>query len=76
MSQAGLMMYYKLNDGIEIPADFTIENEWLAYLKSFTTGTASDMYIKALEDTHLLVLSNTIFFGTSQAERTLCVCGI
>jgi CRP/FNR family transcriptional regulator, anaerobic regulatory protein len=56
---SGLTMHYKLNDGIEIPADFTIENEWVAYLKSFTTGTASDMYIKALEDTHLLVLSNT-----------------
>ncbi len=57
--KSGLMMHYKIKDGIEIPADFTIENEWIAYLKSFTAGIASEMSIKALEDTHLLTLSNT-----------------
>jgi CRP-like cAMP-binding protein len=56
--QSGLTMHYKLIDGTEIPCDFTIENEWVAYLKSFTTGTVSDMNIKALEDTHVLLLSN------------------
>lgn len=55
--KSGLMMYYKINKGIEIPADFTKEYEWLAYLKSFTTDTPSDMSIKALEESHLLILS-------------------
>lgn len=55
----GLMMHYKIIDGVEVPADFTIENEWVAYLKSFSNGTASDMWIKTLEDTHLLTMSNT-----------------
>jgi len=55
----GLMMYYKNVDGIDIPADFAIENEWVTYLKSFSTGTQSDMSIKAIEDTLLLTISNT-----------------
>lgn len=59
--KSGLVMYYKIVDGIEIPADFAKENEWVAYLKSFNNGTASDMSIKALEDTHLLMLSNTVW---------------
>jgi CRP/FNR family transcriptional regulator, anaerobic regulatory protein len=57
--KSGLMMHYKIVDGIEVPADFTKENEWMAYLKSFTTHTPSDMNIKALEDTFLLTLSST-----------------
>lgn len=56
--KSGLLMHYKLVDGIEIPADFTKENEWAAYLKSFTTNNPSDMFIKALEDTDLYVLSS------------------
>ncbi len=50
-------MHYKIYDGVEIPCDFTIENEWLGYLKSFTGRTPSDMNINALEDTLLLRLS-------------------
>ncbi len=57
--KSGLMMHFKIVDGVEIPADFTKENEWIAYLKSFTTSVTSDMNIKALEDTNLLTLSNT-----------------
>jgi len=57
--KSGLIMHYKIINDIEIPADFTKENEWVAYLKSFTNATASDMSIKALEDTQLLTLSNT-----------------
>lgn len=57
--ESGLVMYYKLNDGTEIPCDFAIEHEWITYLKSFTSGTESDMYIRALEDTHVLALSVT-----------------
>ena len=56
--KTGVIMYYKINEGIEIPADFAMENEWVGYLKSFTSGTVSDMSIKALEDTHILTLSN------------------
>jgi CRP-like cAMP-binding protein len=56
--KSGLTMYYKISEGIEIPADFAMENEWIAYLKSFTSGTVSDMSIKALEDTNILTLSN------------------
>lgn len=55
--KTGLMMHYKIVDGVEIPADFAIENEWVAYLKSFSTGTPSDMYIKAIEDTTMFTLS-------------------
>jgi len=35
-----------------------MENEWIAHLESFTSGTASNMSIKALEDTSLLTLTN------------------
>lgn len=54
--EKGLAMYYKIVDGTEIPLDFAIENQWLAYLKSFTNRTASDMNIKVLEDTTLFTL--------------------
>lgn len=57
--ESGLMMYYKIIDGVEIPSDFAKENEWVAYLKSFSTGSISDMSIKAIEDTQILTLSNT-----------------
>lgn len=66
---SGLSMHYKITDGIEIPADFTVANEWLAYLKSFSTNTPSDnMYIKALEDTHLLLLSGSSLEKLSVAQ--------
>jgi CRP/FNR family transcriptional regulator, anaerobic regulatory protein len=54
---SGLAMHYQVYEGQVVPCDFTIENEWLAYLKSFTTQTSSDMAIKALEDTTLLTFS-------------------
>jgi CRP/FNR family transcriptional regulator, anaerobic regulatory protein len=56
---SGLAMHYRLHDGMEIPIDFTPEGEWLAYLTSFSQGTASDMGIKALEDMRILRLSAT-----------------
>ena len=56
--KSGLTMYYKISEGIEIPADFAMENEWIAHLESLTSGTASNMSIKALEDTSILTLSN------------------
>jgi CRP-like cAMP-binding protein len=56
---SGLAMHYQLSNGIEIPIDFTPQGEWLAYLKSFTSGSPSEMAIKALEDTRVLKLSAT-----------------
>jgi CRP-like cAMP-binding protein len=56
---SGLAMHYQLSDGVEIPIDFTVEGEWMAYLKSFTGGIPSEMAIKALEDTRILKLSAT-----------------
>ncbi|HEY1872524.1 MAG TPA: Crp/Fnr family transcriptional regulator [Chitinophagaceae bacterium] len=55
--QWGLTMYYQLLDGVEIPFDFLAEDEWMAYLKSFTTQMPSDMNIVALENTMCLSLS-------------------
>lgn len=69
----GLMMYYKNVDGIEIPADFAMENEWVTYLKSFSTGTQSDMSIKAIEDTLLLTISNTIIIELFNKHPKLMV---
>lgn len=56
---SGLAMHYQLADGVEIPIDFTTQGEWLAYLKSFTSGNPSEMAIKVLEDTRMLKLSAT-----------------
>jgi CRP-like cAMP-binding protein len=56
---SGLAMHYQLSDGVEIPIDFTPQGEWLAYLKSFTSGEPAEMAIKALEDTRILKLSAT-----------------
>lgn len=55
--KSGLAMHYKIVDGIETPIDFTKEKEWLAYMKSFNSGTAADVAIKALEDCDLMILS-------------------
>ncbi|HOX84129.1 MAG TPA: Crp/Fnr family transcriptional regulator [Chryseolinea sp.] len=52
----GLAMYYKNLDGTEIPVDFAIENQWVAYLQSFNNRTPSDMNIKVLEETTLFTL--------------------
>ncbi|MDR6762042.1 CRP-like cAMP-binding protein [Flavobacterium sp. 2755] len=54
---SGIGMHYRNYEGVEIPTDFTVENEWLGYLNSFTNKTVSDMNIKVLEDTQLLLLS-------------------
>jgi CRP-like cAMP-binding protein len=42
---------------VEIPCDFTRENQWLAHLKSSAGNAPSEMSIKALEDTVLIRLS-------------------
>jgi CRP-like cAMP-binding protein len=55
--ESGIGMHYRIFDGVEIPSDFTVENEWLGHLNSFTNGTPSELNIKLLEDTRMLRLS-------------------
>lgn len=57
--EKGLAMHYQMADGEEVARDFTTENNWLTYLKSFTNQSVSDMAIKALEDTDLVCLTYT-----------------
>ena len=47
---SGLMMHYGLHDGVEIPCNFSLEGDWMGSLKSFTTGSPTEVAIKALED--------------------------
>ena len=57
--EKGLAMHYQMIGGNEVARDFTIENNWLTYLKSFTNQSVSDMGIKALEDTDLICLTHS-----------------
>jgi CRP-like cAMP-binding protein len=59
--QSGLLMYYRVHNGTEIPTDFAIEGEWASYLDSFTNRTDSDLGIRALEDTIVTMLSASDF---------------
>lgn len=54
--EQGLLMHYAVYEGDIKPCDFTKEDSWLAYLKSFSTQTPSDMNILALEKSILFVL--------------------
>ena len=54
----GLMMHYSLHDGVEIPCNFSLEGDWMGSLKSFTTGSPTDVAIKALEDTWIREISD------------------
>ncbi|MBP2833807.1 Crp/Fnr family transcriptional regulator [Aquimarina sp. U1-2] len=56
--KSGLLMHYAIHDGNIIPCDFTIEKNWMAYLKSLTSGIPSDMNIIALEDSELFILKS------------------
>jgi CRP-like cAMP-binding protein len=57
--EKGLAMYYRTVDGEEIPVDFGIENDWIAYLMSFNNQSLSDMNIRMLEDSVVHCLSFT-----------------
>lgn len=57
--QEGLIMVYRLYDGIEIPVDFRAEGRWVTDMKSFTDRTLSETGIKTLENSVLLVFSDT-----------------
>jgi len=54
---AGLLMHYSLHDGVEIPCNFSQEGDWTGSLKSFTSGVATEVAIKALEDTRVREIS-------------------
>ena len=54
---SGLMMHYSLHDGIEIPCNFSMEGNWMGSLKSLTSGSPSEVAIKALEDSWILEMS-------------------
>ncbi len=57
--EKGLAMHYQNINGEEVARDFTTENNWLAYLKSFSNQSVGDMGIKVLEDSSLICLSHT-----------------
>jgi CRP-like cAMP-binding protein len=59
--ESGIVMYYRVYDGVEIPTDFAVEAEWMGSLNSFTNKTPADLSIKALEDTRILRLSAVNF---------------
>lgn len=48
--ETGLTMHYSLHDGVEVPCNFSVEGDWMGSLKSFTSGSPTDVAIKALED--------------------------
>lgn len=50
---SGLMMHYSLHDGVEIPCNFSLEGDWMGSLKSLTTGSPTEVAIKALEDSRI-----------------------
>jgi CRP/FNR family transcriptional regulator, anaerobic regulatory protein len=54
---SGLSMNYSLHDGMEIPRYFALEGDWIGSIKSFSTGSPSELAIKALEDTWIREIS-------------------
>ncbi|MGD1840595.1 MAG: Crp/Fnr family transcriptional regulator [Thermonemataceae bacterium] len=81
--EKGLAMYYTLHEGEVVPAEFAAETKWLAYMKSLSTRTPSDMNIVMLEEATLLTLSadtlenlykqfpKFLAFKSYQVEKTL-----
>ena len=54
----GLFRVYHIDkDGFEQILYFAIENWWITDIDSFTTETPSQLYIEALEDSEVLVIS-------------------
>jgi len=54
---SGLMMHYSLHDGVEIPCNFSLEGDWMGSLKSLTSGSPTEVAIKALEDSCIREIS-------------------
>ena len=53
----GLLMHYTNNDGESVPCDFATEGEWVAHLKSFSSGQPSEINIIAQEDSLVYAFS-------------------
>jgi CRP-like cAMP-binding protein len=54
---SGLTLHYSLHDGVEIPCNFSMEGNWMGSLKSFNSGSPTEVAIKALEDLWIRVIS-------------------
>jgi CRP/FNR family transcriptional regulator, anaerobic regulatory protein len=54
---SGLMIHYGVHDGVEIPCNFSSEGDWMGSLKSFTSGSPTEVAIKALENTWIREIS-------------------
>jgi CRP-like cAMP-binding protein len=54
---SGLMVHYSLHDGVEIPCNFSLEGDWMGSLKSLTSGSPTEVAIKALEDSWIREIS-------------------
>ena len=50
-------MHYSLHDGIQIPCNFSVEGNWMGSLKSFNSGSPTEVAIKAVEDLWIQELS-------------------
>lgn len=54
-----LRVYHTDADGFDTVLYFAVENWWITDIDSFTTQKPSQLYIKALEDSELLLISKT-----------------
>jgi CRP/FNR family transcriptional regulator, anaerobic regulatory protein len=81
---SGALLYYKLtDDGEEKATDFAFENDWATIMVSRLTGTPATLFIKAIEDTEILLIRQHVLeenyikipklerWGRILAERTL-----
>ncbi len=66
--QSGALVYFKLSKKLdEITTDFAFEGEWVTNNHSRLNHLPSTIYIKAIEDSDLLIIKNenlNILFGT------------
>jgi len=71
----GALIYYKLlENGNEVTTDFAFEGEWAADNFSRITNTPSQLYIKAIEDSELIIINSKnleLLFGNMPAFEKL-----
>ena len=54
--ESGSFIYYHITNGDEKICDFAFENDWISQYKSLLSGTPSEMNIRALEKSQLLLM--------------------
>ena len=54
--EEGVFIYYQIIDGDEKICDFAFENDWVTHYKSLLGGLPSELNIKALEKSKVLLL--------------------